>query len=65
MSWVGKTTSRGSGWRFLTSDSSSSNAVAPSSWMGWRTVVSPGRSRRATGMSSKPVTATEPGTSAP
>ena len=33
--------------------------------MGWRTVVSPGRSRRATGMSSKPVTATEPGTSTP
>ena len=33
--------------------------------MGWRTVVSPGRSRRATGMSSKPVTATDSGTRTP
>jgi hypothetical protein len=65
MSWVGRTTSRGSGWRLRTSDSSNSKAVAPSSWIGWRTVVSPGWSRRATGMSSKPVTATEPGTATP
>ena len=33
--------------------------------MGWRTVVSCGRRCRATGMSSKPVTATSPGTSMP
>ncbi len=61
-SWVGSTTSRGDALRSARRDRTACTASAPSSCIGWRTVVSGGARWRVAAMSSKPVTATVPGT---